>query len=105
MIMTHQLTLLDLHEGFAICRLAPKAAIPAWVLSAAFYSITRTADELSIVCPQALVPDDVQCECGWRCFRVAGSIDFAMIGVVATLVNPLAEAGISVFVVSTFDTD
>jgi hypothetical protein len=69
------------------------------------FSITRAADELSVVCPQNLVPDGVRCERGWRCLRVAGTLDFSMIGVVASLVAPLAKAGVSVFVVSTFDTD
>jgi hypothetical protein len=70
-----------------------------------FFSITRTADELSVVCQQSLVPDDIRCERDWRCLRVAGTMAFSMVGVVAALVTALAEAGVSVFVVSTFDTD
>jgi hypothetical protein len=70
-----------------------------------FFSVTRTADELSIVCLQESVPDYVRSEKGWRCLRIAGSIPFSVAGVVATLTAPLAEAGVSVFVVSTFDTD
>src|SRR4051794_25933626 len=78
---------------------------PAGVSSGTCFSITRTTDELSVVCPQSLVPDGVQCERSWRCVRVAGTMAFSMIGVVASLVTPLAEAGISAFVTSTFDTD
>jgi hypothetical protein len=103
--ITHQLRLTSLPDLFVICRLAKDVPVPSWASSGKFFSITRTADELSVVCPQSVLPAGVQCERGWRCLRVAGSMDFSMIGVVASLVMPLAEAGISVFVVSTFDTD
>lgn len=103
--ITHRLTLMLLPDTFALCKLDADDAVPAWASSGDFLSITRTADELSVVCPQSIVPDGVRCERGWRCLRVAGTMDFSMIGVVASLVTPLAEAGISVFVVSTFDTD
>jgi uncharacterized protein len=103
--ITHQLALTLLPDTFAVCRLNAGDSVPAWATSGTFVSITRTADELSVVCPQSLVHDDVRCERGWQCLRVAGTMDFSMIGVVASLVTPLAEAGISVFVVSTFDTD
>jgi hypothetical protein len=68
-------------------------------------SLTWTADELSIVCPEDLVPGDVRAERGWRAIRVRGAIDFSETGVVAALTVPLAEAKIGVFVLSTFDTD
>ncbi len=89
---------------FAICRLDAEAAIPDWARGE-LVSITRTADELSIVCPQDRVRGDVQCESGWQCLRVTGPLDFSLVGVIASLTGPLAEAGISVFVLSTFDTD
>jgi hypothetical protein len=97
-------TLSILPELFAVCRLAPDAPVPAWA-AGPFVSITRTPDELSAVCPAASVPNDIRCERGWRCLRVAGPLDLAQVGVLASLVVPLAEAGGSVFVVSTFDTD
>lgn len=104
--MTMQkLDLLLLPDLYAVCRLDRDAPLPTWAATGEFSSITRTADELSVVCPQNLVPDGVRCERSWRCLRVAGTMDFSMIGVVASLVMPLAESGISVFVVSTFDTD
>lgn len=103
--ITHQLALTILPDTFAVCRLGADGAVPSWATAAQFFSITRTADELSIVCPQHLVPDGIRCERDWRCLRVIGSMDFSMIGVVSSLVTPLAEAGISVFVLSTFDTD
>lgn len=70
-----------------------------------FFSITRTADELSVVCRQDAVPEGVVCQRGWRCLRVAGTIPLSVVGVLASLAAPLAEAGISAFAVSTFDTD
>ena len=101
----NRLTLVVLQDLFAVCRLDAGNVIPAWATTGQFISITHTADELSIVCSQAFVPGDVRCERGWRCLRVAGTMDFSMVGIVASLVTPLAEAEISVFVVSTFDTD
>ncbi len=103
----HGFHLLCLPHRLAVCRLAADAPIPEWVdLSpAALCSITRTADELSIVCAEDAVPDGVQCERGWRALRVAGVLDFSTVGVLASLATPLAEAGVSIFVVSTFDTD
>ncbi len=74
-------------------------------MASVFFSITRTADELSIVCPQESVPEGVPCERGWSCLRVAGTIPFSVIGVLSSLTSPLANAGISVFAISTFDTD
>ena len=102
------LTLVPLDGRFAVCRLAADAPLPAWAAAdpaGSFLSITRTADELSIVARQDAVSDGVRCERGWRCLRVAGTLDFALVGVLAALLAPLADAGIAVFVVSTFDTD
>jgi hypothetical protein len=90
---------------FAICRLDDGAPIPHWALRGNFVSVTRTADELSVVCPQGDVPEGVQCSRGWRCLRVEGPLDLSLTGVLASLTAPLARAGISVFAISTFDTD
>ena len=101
----HRLTLLVLPGSFAICRLAPSVPVPAWAESGDFFSVTRSADELSIVCQEEGVPEGTQCDKGWRCLRVAGTFEFSVVGILASLVAPLAEAGISVFTISTFDTD
>jgi hypothetical protein len=103
--MAHHLRLVWLKGSFAVCRLTADAPLPAWVTAGEFLSITRTAGELSIVCQEEAVPQGVQCERGWRCLRVAGPLEFSLVGVLASLAVPLAEAGISIFVVSTFDTD
>jgi uncharacterized protein len=99
------LSLTILEASFAVCRLDPGAATPVWATGAAFYSVTRTQDEWSLVCPESAVPDGIRCEVGWQCLRVVGTMDFSEIGILASLVGPLAEAGISVFAISTFYTD
>jgi hypothetical protein len=90
---------------FAVSKLPADAPLPSWAEGGPFVSITRTADELSIVCREEDVPVGVDSERGWRCLRVEGRLDFTLVGVMASLVGPLAGAGIPVFVVSTFDTD
>ncbi len=103
--MMQPLTLILLPEIFAICRLAPNAPVPPWADKGQFSAIMRTPDELSIVCQQNHVPDDTMAEWGWRCLKVAGPLDFALTGILATLTTPLAQAGISIFALSTYDTD
>ena len=103
--MTTDKFTLDVHAGtFAVCRLDADAAVPGWA-SGTMTSITRTPDELSIVCLQEGVPENTRCEPGWRCLRVVGPLEFSMVGVIAALTGILATANIGVFVVSTFDTD
>ncbi len=98
------LTLEILAETFAVCRLSPRDSVPTWA-NGRFLCITRTDDELSIVCPQRLVPEDALHKPGWRCLKVQGPLAFSMTGVLASLASPLADAGISIFAVSTYDTD
>lgn len=98
-----ELTLLA--ERFAISRLAADAPIPAWATQGPFFSVTRTGDELSIVSELSRVPVGVQSQPGWRVFKVHGPFVLSEIGVLSALAAPLAEAKISLFAVSTFDTD
>lgn len=88
----------------AVCRLAADAPLPKWARGA-FVSITRTPAELSIVCEDVAVPDDVKVERGWRAFQVEGPIPFEVTGVAASLTSALAARGISLFLISTYDTD
>ncbi len=97
-------TLEVLPGSMAICRLDADADIPDWA-TGKVVSITRTPDELSIVCSEDNVPNDIRSETGWRCVRVVGPLDFSTVGVIASLTGALAAASISVFVISTFDTD
>jgi hypothetical protein len=100
-----RLNLVPVAGTYAVCRLDAGAPVPTWAVGGRFTSVTRTADEVSVVCEQAAVPTGVRCERGWRCLRVAGTLDFSMTGVLASLAGPPAAAGVAVFVISTFDTD
>ena len=88
-----------------VCRLPPAAKIPAWADGPGLVSITRTRDELSIVCDAGRVPATVQAEPGWRAIQLVGPVPFATVGVVARIATPLAAAGVGLFLISTFDTD
>jgi uncharacterized protein len=99
------LTLELVAGSYAVCRLGASEAIPAWATGGPFVSVTRTDAELSVVCPQGAVPTAVLAEPGWRCLRVAGPLGFGMTGILASLSGPLASSGVSIFVVSTYDTD
>lgn len=101
--VSYRLTLLP--TPMALCRLAPDAKIPDWVEDATLLSITRTRDELSIICDAHLVPDYIQAEGGWRAMKMIGPLEFTMVGVLAAILNPLAEAQVSILAVSTYDTD
>jgi len=93
-------------ERLTVCQLAPDAPLPPWATGpAAFTSITRTSDELSLVCPESGVPADVKQERGWRGFKVDGPLDFGLTGVLASVATPLAQAGISLFPIATYNTD
>jgi uncharacterized protein len=99
-----------LPECFAIVRLAADTSIPAWAEQGSFFSITRTAEELSIVCPVSNIPrgslaDGAGSQGDWRVLKVHGPFVLSEIGVVSALAAPLAGAKISLFVISTFDTD
>ena len=94
-----------LESTVSVCRLDAKAAIPDWALHSNFLSITRTTSELSIVCETGRVPHDIQMEQGWKIFKVEGILDFSLTGILASIANPLAQAKISIFAISTFDTD
>lgn len=92
---------------YAIARLAPEARMPEWcdAASPVFLSVTRTRDELSIVAEASAVPPEVRAERNWSLLRVDGTLDFALIGILSRLTGVLASAEVSVFAISTFDTD
>lgn len=102
--MNTSLTLTVLPDTYAICRLDAKAPMPEWA-QGEFVSSTRTHDELSLVCPQRNVPATVKCERDWRVLKAQGQFDFGLTGILASLAAPLAKAEISIFSISTFDTD
>jgi hypothetical protein len=92
-------------DRLAVVRLDPDAEVPAWATRSSFHSLTRTEDELSVVCAEADVPAEVTAERGFRRLTVCGPLEFSLVGVLASLTAPLARAGVSLFSISTFDTD
>ena len=96
-----------LPERLAVCRLPADSPWPVPPAGPSFFSVTRTGSELSVVCAEdaAATGDDVRVETDWRALEVAGPLDFSMVGVMAALTAPLADVEVSVFVVSTYDTD
>jgi uncharacterized protein len=103
--MNHQLTIIVFENLYAVCRLEPDERIPSWAAGARFLSITRTAEELSIVCEERLVPDELHAERTRKLMKIEGTLAFSLTGVLASVATPLAAAGISTFAVSTYDTD
>ncbi len=99
------LTLFLPPREFGVCQLPPADAIPPWALTSSFYAIVRTPEELSIVCPAEDIPPQVRAQKGWRALKVQGPLDFSLTGVLNALAHPLAQAEISIFALSTYDTD
>lgn len=90
---------------FAISRFAAHSEVPGWSLKGSFSSINKTGDELSIVCEEKNIPLGVTAERGWRLFKVQGPLDFNLTGVLVSIATPLAQSKISIFAISTFETD
>jgi uncharacterized protein len=108
--MTHsqnalKLKFLWIPGGFAVCQLPPTSSMPDWATRGSFVSITRTAEELSIVCPDENVPKDVKADKQWVCFKLEGPFPFTQTGVLLSFIRPLSENGVPIFAVSTFNTD
>ena len=97
------LTLLE--NPYAVAQLPASAPIPDWADGAGFVTISRTSEELSIVCQQNRVPKSVKHEGEWRCFQLLGPFEFTLTGILASVLNPLAQAHIGIFALSTFNTD
>lgn len=91
--------------SLSIVRLPPGSGVPDWIERDSWHSVTRTADECSVVCESRLVPAGVSHVGPWRGLKVAGPLAFDLVGVLYRLAGPLADTGISVFVISTYDTD
>ena len=102
---THRLRLHVLDETIAVCRLAATAPVPEWADGSGFVSTTRTRDELSIACPQERVPPGVVHQPGYRVLAVEGPLAPDLIGVLRSLAAPLADAGVPILAIGTFDTD
>ncbi|SNT46275.1 hypothetical protein SAMN05421812_106365 [Asanoa hainanensis] len=99
-----------LPEDYAVCRLPAGSALPPDLVDGsagkdAVVSVTWTADEVSVICRADRVPDGATAEAPWRCLRVAGPLDFALTGILASMVAPLAAARVNIMAFSTYDTD
>ena len=103
--MTDKLILYLLPEKLGVCRLESGALLPDWLQGSSFYAVTSTPDETSLVCLEELIPASYPAQKDFRAFKVKGPLDFALTGILASLLNPLAEVGIAVFAISTYDTD
>ena len=104
--MSERALTMKLMDGlYGVCRFNSDEAIPEWVFQSSFYSVTKTLDELSVVCSQDSIPNKIKCEKDWRILRVEGPLDFSLIGILSSISTTLANKGISIFAISTYDTD
>lgn len=103
--MARTITLKRLEGDYGVARLAPYATIPKWADGPGLVSITRTGEELSIACPAARIPPEVKADRDWKCWKFEGPFAFDEAGILLAVVRPLSEAGLGVFVVSSYDTD
>ncbi len=99
------LKLVILAERLAVCRLDAKAPIPEWASGESFLSISRTRDELSVICEDHFVPAGVQASRGWRGLKIVGPLDLDLVGSLVSVAVPLAHSNISIVPVGTFETD
>ena len=103
--MSHKLTLQLLNETFTINKLPQFAEIPSILARGEMCFISRTDEELTIVCPDFMAPNNVQQELGWRCLKVDATMKLQEVGILESLLQPISEAGVPIFAVSTYNTD
>jgi hypothetical protein len=99
------LTMKLFKDKYGVCRLTRNESIPKWAQDSDFFSITKTSEELSIVCHEDSIPSEIKCERDWRILKIEGPLDFSLIGILASISTILAQKGISIFAISTYDTD
>lgn len=99
------LTMKLLKGTYGVCWLEESKAIPEWAFEGEFFSITKTKDELSLVCLEENIPSGTKCQGDWRILKVQGPLDFSLVGILSSISGILARQKISVFVISTYDTD
>jgi len=101
----NKLTLSVLEGVLGICRLEKNSEFPSWAQESNFFSVTRTSGEFSVVCQESNIPADIRAEKGWSCLKIEGPLDFGLTGILAKLSQVLDDYGISIFAISTYDTD
>lgn len=103
--MNKRLNLKLLKDKYSVCRLNKDDEIPKWIFNEEFFSITKTEDELSIVCLQDKIKEDIKCERDWKILKIEGPLDFSLIGILSKISTLMANNNISIFAISTYDTD
>jgi uncharacterized protein len=103
--LRHKLKFQRLNGSYAVVRFDANAAIPDWAMQGEFTSITRTADELSIVCPVENLATQLESAQPWMCLKLQGPFPFSQTGVLLSLIEPLSGNSVPIFVISTYDTD
>ena len=103
--LNEKLNLKLLKGKYSVCRINKDDEIPKWIFNEEFFSITKTEDELSIVCLQDKIKDDVLCERNWKVLKIEGPLDFSLIGILSKISTLMANNNISIFAISTYDTD
>ena len=103
--MPQNLKFRRLSGEYGILRWAPDAPVPEWAVKGTFFSVTRTDDELSIVCPVENFPRDVHFEPRWTCLKLEGPFPFSQTGILLSFIEPLSNNGVPIFAISTYDTD
>jgi uncharacterized protein len=101
-------TLLNLNVipgSFVVVQLSAQAEVPAWAYGPGFFTVTRTAEELSVLCLADRVPEEQAGERGWACLQLVGPFEFTLTGILLSVLEPLAQAGVGIFAISTFNTD
>lgn len=100
-----KLNLRLLKDTYGVCRLNKDDSIPSWAFDGEFFSITKTNDELSIVCLENNIPSDIKYEKFWKILKIEGPLDFSLVGILSKISSLMAENNISIFAISTYDTD
>lgn len=101
----HSIKFRRMKDAYAIVRLSAGAAVPGWATEGEFTSLTRTGEELSIVCPSENLPPDIQSTHSWQCLKLEGPFPFSQTGILLSFIEPLSNSGVPIFAISTYDTD
>lgn len=99
------LTFQLLSGEYSLCRLAPEESIPDWLAASAFFSISKSANELSIVCESQFVPPEVKHNGQWRLLKILEVLDLSLTGITAQFSTALANAAVNICVIASYDTD
>jgi hypothetical protein len=94
-----------LPDSLAVCRLQPDSGLPDWALAGGFCSATRTVDGLTVICRTDRVPADVHASRGWRALKIEGPFDLNLVGILVSVAAPLAQAGVAILPIGTYETD